>query len=43
MLNKLVQHHQKHTHFISPKSRAAKLFGIVHFAGPVYYNTVGKF
>lgn len=41
MLNKLIQHHSKHPAFIQAKSNAAKLFGIIHFAGAVYYNTVG--
>lgn len=41
MLNKLIQHHKKHPSFLTVKSHAARMFGIVHFAGSVYYNAVG--
>lgn len=42
MLNKLIQHHKKHPSFLTVMSHAARMFGIVHFAGSVYYNAVGK-
>lgn len=41
MLDKLNKQHAKHAHYIKPKSQAAQEFGIVHFAGDVYYAADG--
>ncbi|XP_077987827.1 myosin-VIIa-like [Glandiceps talaboti] len=41
MLNKLTQQHGKNKFFIRGKSSVATMFGIQHFAGPVYYETQG--
>lgn len=41
MLNKLIQNHNKHPSFLVHKSSAARMFGIVHFAGSVFYNAKG--
>ena len=38
MLDKLHKQHSKHPHYIKPKSQARRAFGIVHFAGVVYYD-----
>lgn len=38
MLDKLHKQHLKHRHYIKPKSQAKRAFGIVHFAGVVYYD-----
>ena len=41
MLNKLVNQHKQSPFFLTHKSAAALKFGVVHFAGPVYYNAKG--
>ena len=41
MLDKLHKQHASHAHYIKPKSQARKAFGIVHFAGVVYYDAEG--
>lgn len=38
MLDKLHKQHSTHSHYMKPKSQARKAFGIVHFAGIVYYD-----
>ena len=43
MLNKLIQHHKNHPAFLTVKSQAAKQFGVVHFAGSVFYTATGRY
>ena len=38
MLDKLYKQHSAHPHFLKPKSQALKAFGIIHFAGTVFYH-----
>ena len=41
MLDKLHKQHMKNPHYIKPKSSLEHSFGIVHFAGVVYYGAEG--
>jgi myosin-7 len=41
MLQKLIKQHGKNPHFVMPKSSRVQEFGIVHFAGKVFYSTSG--
>ena len=41
MLQKLVKQHGKNPHFVVPKSSRVQEFGIVHFAGKVFYTANG--
>ncbi|XP_070539316.1 myosin-VIIa-like [Ptychodera flava] len=41
MLEKLTRQHGKNKYFIRGKSSVGSLFGINHFAGPVYYESQG--
>lgn len=41
MLLKLTKQHGKNPHFHKPKATNSPLFGIIHFAGTVYYDTRG--
>ena len=41
MLDKLRANHGSCPYFLTLKSQAAKTFGIVHFAGSVYYDIRG--
>ena len=41
MLKKLHGQHGKHSHYLKPKSDTQKAFGIVHFAGVVFYQSKG--
>ncbi|KAM7540512.1 hypothetical protein Aperf_G00000029843 [Anoplocephala perfoliata] len=40
-LNKLITRHSRTPNFIAPLSSAETRFGIIHFAGPVFYNVEG--
>ncbi|XP_032218012.1 unconventional myosin-VIIa isoform X2 [Nematostella vectensis] len=40
-LDKLNYNHKDNKHFVRPKSRVQSQFGVVHFAGTVYYDTTG--
>lgn len=42
MLDKLRANHGQSPYFLTMKSQAAKMFGIVHFAGSVYYDVRGE-
>lgn len=41
MLDKLRANHGQSQYFLTMKSQAAKMFGVVHFAGAVYYDVRG--
>lgn len=41
MLNKMNQVHGKNDIYISPKNNHDTKFGILHFAGAVYYDSKG--
>ena len=41
MLEKLKSNHGHSQYFLTMKSQAAKKFGIIHFAGAVYYDVKG--
>lgn len=41
MLLKLTKQHGQNTHFHKPRATNSPFFGIVHFAGTVYYDTRG--
>ena len=42
MLTKLHKQHANHPHYIKPKSAQNTQFGIKHFAGTVFYQSIGK-
>ena len=41
MLDKLHKQHTSNRHYIKPKSSQVHAFGLVHFAGVVYYTADG--
>ena len=41
MLHKLIKQHGQNSHFHKPRATNSPFFGIVHFAGTVYYDTRG--
>lgn len=41
MLDKLHSQHTTNDHYIKPKSSQMRAFGVVHFAGVVYYSAKG--
>ena len=41
MLDKLHKQHTKNSNYVKPKSSQVRAFGIVHFAGVVYYSAEG--
>merc|ERR1719398_548486 len=41
LLTKLHSNHDKNDLYVKPKSRLDPLFGIKHFAGQVFYDSVG--
>ncbi|XP_065177890.1 unconventional myosin-VIIa-like [Sycon ciliatum] len=41
MLTKLHNNHKSHSHYVKPRSAHNTTFGIIHFAGTVYYDSCG--